>query len=72
MAFLTIVDVSPGVVRFNYELVTVKHSEAVHDMSAERGVDVAWQVFAYSLPVCGDKHLFTRRRDSTKISFRLL
>ena len=50
---LTVVDVGPGVVGLDGEGAVVQHCEAVHDVGAEVGVDVAGPVFTDTVPVPG-------------------
>lgn len=53
---LTVVIVSPGVVRFNLESSAVQDSKAIHDMGTKIGVNIFGLVFAIALsvpcPVC--------------------
>lgn len=51
MTKLTVVVVSPSVVRFNEKIVVVEYSEAIHNVGAEGLINVLRPVLALALPV---------------------
>lgn len=51
MARLTVINVSPGIVRLDEKVVVVQHCKAIHNMGAEAHIYVFRYILALALPI---------------------